>query len=120
MAETRHITPESLLEGLQPQIEQIRGDIEARLSEGRAVAVTVATEDEQLSPQAAAARLGFSRQHVRRLIDAGGIVARRLPGSNHWRIPLSSVLAFEEKREAAERIADEHSRALDDLGAPRE
>lgn len=38
--------------------------------EGKHIAVTVAEEQELLSPQQAADRLGFSRQHVVRLINA--------------------------------------------------
>jgi len=73
-----------------------------------------------LTPQQAAERLGFSRQHVRRLVDAGELDANRLPNSKHWRIPLAAVLALEERRAAAEERAAEHSRALDQLGAPLE
>ncbi len=34
-----------------------------------------------------------------RLIEAGELKARKLPGSNYWQIPLATVLAFEERRE---------------------
>jgi excisionase family DNA binding protein len=82
--------------------------------------VTVAEEQESLSPREAADRLGFSRQHVVRLIQAGELAADKLPGSSYWQIPLSGVLAFEERREAARRRSDELSRSLDALGAPLE
>jgi excisionase family DNA binding protein len=95
-------------------------EIERLLGDGKRVAVTVAEEDELLSPQEAAERLGFSRQHVVRLIAAGDLDARRMPGSIYWQIPAASVLAFEERRERARRQADELSRALDELGAPLE
>jgi hypothetical protein len=52
-----------------------------------------------------------------RLIGYGDLVAQRLPGSSHWKIPLSSVLAFEESRAAHERLAAEWSRELDAMGA---
>jgi excisionase family DNA binding protein len=73
-----------------------------------------------LSPQQAAGRLGFSRQHVVRLINAGELRAQRLSGSSYWQIPLSSVLSFEKQRERARAISDAFSRDLDRLGAPLE
>ena len=84
------------------------------------VHLIVAEDEEVLSPQAVADRLGFSRQHVVRLIQAGELPAEKLPGSSYWQIPLGSVLAFEERREAARQRSDELSRALDELGAPLE
>lgn len=90
------------------------------LGDGKRVAVTVAEEDEMLSPQQTADRLGFSRQHVVRLIDAGEFDAQRMPGSNYWQIPVASVLAFEQRRERARQQSDEFSRSLDELGAPLE
>lgn len=76
-------------------------------------------EQEWISPQRVAVRLGFSREHVLRLIDAGEIAADRVSGSS-WQIPLSAVLAFEERRAEADRSAAEWSRSLDELGAPLE
>lgn len=73
-----------------------------------------------LSPQQAAQRLGFSHQHVVRLITAGELEARKLPGSSYRRISLAAVLAFEERRERAGERADTFSRSLDALGAPLE
>ena len=95
-------------------------EIERLLSAGKHIVVTVAEEQELLSPQQVAARLGFSRQHVVRLINAGELEARRLPGSSYWRIPLATVLALEERRERGREMADEFSRSLDALSAPLE
>jgi excisionase family DNA binding protein len=95
-------------------------EIERLLGDGKRVAVTVAEEDEMLSPQQAADRLGFSRQHVVRLIDAGEFDAQRMPGSSYWQIPVASVLAFEQRREQARQESDEFARCLDELGAPLE
>jgi len=95
-------------------------EIERLLGEGKHIAVTVAEEQELLSPQQAADRLGFSRQHVVRLINAGELEARKLPGSSYWQIPLAAVLAFEERSRKAGEMADEFSRSLDALGAPLE
>lgn len=88
------------------------------MREGQQVAVTVAEEQELLSPQQVARRLGFSRQHVRRLIDYGRLEACKLPGSSYWKIPLSSVLALEERRAESDRRTAEWSRDLDAMGAP--
>jgi len=98
----------------------VAAEVERLLAEGKTVTVTVAEERELLSPQQVAARLGFSRQHVVRLINAGRIEAERMAGSSYWRVPLSSVLAFEERRAEADRSAAEWSRSLDELGAPLE
>lgn len=95
-------------------------EIDRLLGEGKRVAVTVAEEHELLSPQQAADRLGFSRQHVVRLIAAGDLVAERLPGSSYWQIPLDQLLAFEERRTQARQDADAFSRSLDAFGAPLE
>jgi hypothetical protein len=57
---------------------------------------------------------------VVRLINAGELQAQKLSGSSYWRIPLSSVLSFEEQRERASELSDAFSRDLDRLGAPLE
>lgn len=98
----------------------VAAEIDKLLSEGKRVAVTVAEEQELLSPQQAARRLGFSRQHVRRLIDYNMLEARQLPGSSDWKIPLWSVLALEERRAESHRVTAEWSRDLDAMGAPAE
>ncbi len=77
-------------------------------------------DQEWISPQQAAVRLGFSHEYVLRLIDAGSIEAERMPGLSYPQIPLSAVLAFEERRAEADRSAAEWSRSLDELGAPLE
>jgi excisionase family DNA binding protein len=109
---------------LDPDVREraalVSEEIERLLSEGKRVAVTVAEEQELVSPQEAAERLGFSRQHVVRLIAAGEIEGHKMPGSSYWQIPLGSLLAFEERRERARRDADAFSRSLDELGAPLE
>lgn len=115
---TIHIDP---AEGNAKQkLSTIQEAIEGLLDSDKTITVTVADEDSLLSPRQAADRLGFSRQHVRRLIEAGELEAEQLPNSTHWKIPLRAVLAFEERRAAAEERADEHSRALDELGASAE
>lgn len=44
--------------------------------------------------------------------------AEKLEGSSYWKIPLASVLTFEERQAEGDRIAAEWSRDLDAMGAP--
>ncbi|MGH2912756.1 MAG: helix-turn-helix domain-containing protein [Solirubrobacteraceae bacterium] len=112
---TLHLDPSN-----QDQAGLVAEEIERLLAQGKHLAVTVAEEDELLSPQQVATRLGFSRQHVVRLIGYGKLQAQKLPSSDYWKIPLSSVLAFEEHRAEHDRITAEWSRNLDATGAPAE
>jgi excisionase family DNA binding protein len=102
------------------QTRLVTDEIERLLAEGKRVAVTVAEDDELLSPQQTADRLGFSRQHVVRLIEWGKLEATKLPGSTYWKIPAGAVLAFEEQRARHEERTAAWSRDLDELGAPPE
>jgi excisionase family DNA binding protein len=112
---TVHLDPD-----VRDRVSLVVEEIERLLDEGKCVAVTIAEEQELLSPQQAADRLGFSRQQVVRLINAGELEARKLPGSSYWQIPLAAVLAFEERSQRADEMADEFSRSLDALSAPLE
>lgn len=102
------------------ELDELTSTLERLLDDGKHLSVTVAEADELLSPQAAARRLGFSRQHVRRLVDAGELEGRQLPNSRYWKIPLSSVIAFQQRRDHAAERADAFSAELDKLGAPAE
>lgn len=102
------------------QASQVTEEIDRLLAEGKRVAVTVVEEQELMSPQQVADRLGFSRQHVVRLIGYGELEGQRMPGSSYWKIPLVSVLEFEKRRTDTDRMAAEWSRDLDALGAPPE
>ncbi len=106
--------------GARERTTLVADEIGRLLDAGKPVAVTVAAEDELISPQQTADRLGFSRQHVVRLINAGELEARKLPGSRYWQIPVGAALAFEEARARAQLRSDELSRSLDELGAPLE
>lgn len=75
---------------------------------------------ELLSVRQVATRLGFSSQHVVRLIDAGEVEAEKSPESCDWQMPLHAVEAFEQRMAEADRQASELSRSLDELGAPLE
>jgi excisionase family DNA binding protein len=112
---TLHLDPAS-----RDQAALVTEEIDRMLEAGKHIAVTLAEEQELLSPQQAADRLGFSRQHVMRLISYGDLEAQQLPGSSHWKIPLPSLLAFEAERERRRDLTDDWSRELDALGAPAE
>jgi excisionase family DNA binding protein len=112
---TMHLDPST-----QDQVVLVTGEIKRLLDEGKRVVVSIAEEREMLSPRQAAGRLGFSRQHVVRLVNAGELRAQRLSGSSYWQIPLSSVLTFEEQRERARELSDAFSLDLDRLGGPLE
>lgn len=114
---TLHVEREAEVTDLLERVHEL---VKRALSRGRDVTVTITDQDDVLSPQQAAVRLGFSRQHVNRLIEAGELRAEQLPHSRYWKIPLPSLLEFEERRERAREQADEHSRSLDKLGAPAE
>lgn len=113
--QTIHLTPAG-----RKDVSRVTAVIDGLLAEGKRVTVTVAEDHEYLSPQQAADRLGFSRQHVVRLINAGELLAEKLANSSYWKIPVASLVAFEERRERGRLRADEFSRALDELGAPLE
>lgn len=102
------------------QTNEITAEIDRLLAEGKHVAVTVAEEQELLSPQQAADRLGFSRQHVVRLIEGGELEGGRLTGSSYRKIPLASLLEFEDRRARARERTAGWSRDLDSMGAPPE
>lgn len=101
-------------------LQELASELEGLLAAGKQLSVTVAEADEMLSPQAVAVRLGFSRQHVRRLVDMGALAGSQVPGSRYWKIPLSSVLAFEARRDHGRALTDAWSAELDELGAPAE
>jgi excisionase family DNA binding protein len=113
---TLHLSPDTV----EDQIEELTLELRGRAARGECVAVTIAEEDERLSPAQAAERLGFSRQHVVRLVEAGELPAERLEGSRYWKLPLRGIVAFEQRRERARAHDDAFSRSLDEAGAPLE
>jgi hypothetical protein len=115
VVKTLHLNPET-----RADPRAVAEEINRLLDEGKQVAVTIAEEQEELSPQQVATRLGFSRQHVVRLIGYRELEAQKLPASKYWKIPARSVLAFEERRREADRVASEWSGELDSMGAPPE
>ncbi len=61
--------------------------------------VTVLRSDEVLTTAEAAEALGVSRQYLVRLVDDGVIPSDRLAGSQHRRLLLADVLAFQADRD---------------------
>ena len=118
MMKTIHIDPTRA--NARQRLSTLQETLDGLLDGDKPFAVTVAEEDAMVSPQEAADRLGFSRQHVRRLIAAGELEGEQMPNSTHWKIPLRSILAFEQRRTAAEERAAKWSRGLDAIGAPSE
>jgi excisionase family DNA binding protein len=112
---TMHLGPDSPngSEGAATEIDRL-------LAEGKRVSVTITEEHEQLSPREASERLGFSRQHVQRLIAAGELAPEQMPGLRYWKVPLDSLTAFEQRRDRARRRFADLSRELGELGAPLE
>jgi len=83
--------------------------------------LTMTFDNQRMLPvEDVAARLGFSPQHVRRLVEAGELEVSQSPGAPSCMVVAGAVADFEKRRSAAERRADEFSHALDDAGAPPE
>lgn len=101
-------------------VAEIAGVVHGLIDAGKDVSVIVIDRDELLSPQQVGELLGFSRQHVRRLIDAGELDAMQLPSSSHWKVPARSLVAFERRRQEANERANRLSEELDELGVPLE
>jgi hypothetical protein len=115
---TLHLTPSP--DDFEDQLARLNAELRERAGRGEHVAVTIAQEDELISPREAGIRLGFSRQHVMRLIEADELPARQMPGSSYWKLPLSGIVAFETRRDRARREADAFAAELDAAGAPAE
>jgi excisionase family DNA binding protein len=110
-----HLDPANLEQQLSVLVEEVR-----RAGRDERLTITIAAQDEHVSPREAGERLGFSRQHVVRLIEAGELAGEKLEGSSYWRVPVRGLTEFEDRRDAARRAADTLSRSLDASGAPLE
>ena len=71
----------------------------------------------EVSPAAAGELLGLSRQFVERLIDAGKLPARRLPGSRHRRLRVTDVVAFAQRRDDRRGLISDAVNSAVDGGA---
>lgn len=71
--------------------------------------VTISFPDavDELTPNQAAAELGISRPLLVRLLDAGTIPSRQLPGSRHRKIMRADLDAYQAKKSTGrQRIAE--------------
>ena len=110
-----HLDPANLEQQLSALVAEVR-----RAGRDERLTITITAQEEHVSPREAGERLGFSRQHVVRLIEAGELAGEKLEGSSYWRVPVHGIAEFEDRREAARRAADAFSRSLDASGAPPE
>jgi hypothetical protein len=119
-ATTIHVDPET--EPDANRLQELLETVKARLKRGVSVDVIVVdSEPGALSPNQAAQLLGFSRQHVMRLISNGRLQARRMsPDSAYWEIPIESVVEFKQERDRRAAFSDDFSRSLTEAGAPLE
>jgi hypothetical protein len=119
-ATTIHVDPET--ESDVHRLQELLDAVKARLKRGVSVDVIIVdSEPGALSPNQAAQLLGFSRQHVMRLISNGRLQARRMsPDSAYWEIPIESVVEFKQERDRRAAFSDDFSRSLTEAGAPLE
>jgi excisionase family DNA binding protein len=80
--------------------------------------ITVLASETDLTPNEVGKLLGLSRPYVARLLDAGEIPSRNIPGSRHRLISLSDVLAFQERRNRRRRGRAQLTKAIDEAGLP--
>lgn len=115
-----HVDPET--DSGNDRIQQLLDFLKGRLSMGVSVDVIILdSESTSVSPSQAAELLGFSRQHVMRLITGGRLEARRMsPDSTYWEIPVDSIVEFKKERDHRAAFSDEFSKSLTQAGAPLE
>ena len=85
-----------------PALADLIITLAANLSTG----VTLAANDESVSPARAAEMLGVTRQYIEKLIADNRLPAARKPGSRHKLIAVSDLVEFEKnRRTATQRVA---------------
>jgi len=85
-----------------PQLADLIITLAANLSTG----VTLAANDESVSPARAAEMLGVTRQYIEKLVSDGRLPATRKPGSRHKLIAVSDLVDFERNRRTqTQRVA---------------
>jgi len=82
-------------------VYHILKDVVRNMAAGRAVMLV--PQQQQLTTQAAANMLGFSRPHLVKLLEAGVIPFQKV--GHHRRIMLKDVLTFQKKRDVGRRAA---------------
>lgn len=85
-----------------PALADLILTIAANLTTG----VTLAANDEAVSPARAGEMLGVTRQYIEKLISNGRLVATCKPGSKHKLIAVSDLVEFDKnRRNATQRVA---------------
>ncbi len=81
-------------------------DLIITLAANLSTGVTLAANDESVSPARAAEMLGVTRQYIEKLIADNRLPATRKPGSRHKLIAVSDLVEFEKnRRTATQRVA---------------
>ena len=86
---------------LPESVYAILKDVVRNMRAGRAI--TLVPEQQQLTTQAAANLLGFSRPHLIKLLESGVLPFQKV--GQHRRILLKDLLAFQKKRDTERRAA---------------
>ncbi len=119
-----HVSKTEPAEVVDERVQKMLKAAEAAIRElrdaGESFDFTVVPVDDWITPATAAAQLGVSRQHVRRLMDAGELRGRQKENSTHWLVSQGSVTASLQRREDGLQVVNDWSRELDELGVPAE
>ena len=86
---------------LPESVYQILKDVVRNMAAGRAIMLV--PQQQQLTTQAAANILGFSRPHLIKLLELGIIPFQKV--GHHRRVMLKDVLTFQKKRDVESRTA---------------
>ena len=86
---------------LPESVYHILKDVVRNMAAGRAIMLV--PQRQQLTTQAAADLLGFSRPHLIKLLESGTIPFQKV--GHHRRLLLKDVLTFQKKRDAERRTA---------------
>lgn len=81
-------------------------DLVITLAANLSTGVTLAANDESVSPARAAEMLGVTRQYIEKLVADNRLPVTRKPGSRHKLIAVSDLVEFEKnRRTATQRVA---------------
>jgi excisionase family DNA binding protein len=86
---------------LPESVYHILKDVVRYMKAGRTV--TLVPQKQQMTTQAAANMLGFSRPHLIKLLEAGNIPFQKV--GQHRRVLLKDIMDFQKKRDSARRQA---------------
>lgn len=95
------IGPQNERMDLPESVYHILKDVVRYMKAGRAI--TLVPQKQQLTTQAAANILGFSRPHLIKLLEAGTIPFQKV--GQHRRVLLKDIMEFQKKRDTERRAA---------------